>query len=223
MAKRSRLTTTEQIALYQALYTKISRATAEVDGNRQIFHGKICDLFGDVTNKDYFTTRFLWAVSHKTEFLPTVLFNIINHGVNGFEISRVHSGFYDDNHKHIVGYDLIPYIMKSATLYKATPNKSRGVKKAEILSKSKSQNELKLSHEIEISLHNVTELSTMSDDALAYFGKDAQERYDKAAQDLKEYQEELQRREQRRQDQLRLQDVLELMGMNRDQLKDLLK
>ena len=111
--------------LYANMYTAISKATAETTdakGNVQknIFTGFVKDLFkgaGTLT-----VTKFLWAVSHKTDVLPTVLFRITSHSNKGYEIERLHSGFRDqETGKKITGIELVPYIMEAAKLYKVTP------------------------------------------------------------------------------------------------------
>lgn len=116
----------ERMVLYNMLYVKLSRATAEIKNEKRedvrlVFVGKVKDLFQEIKTDSRTIAKFLWAVSHKTDVLPTVLFRIVDHGVKGLEISRIHSGFYDAQRKHITGSDLVPFIIKAAELYKPTP------------------------------------------------------------------------------------------------------
>lgn len=208
---------------YQILYTKISKVTAEVDGKKQVFYGQLRELFADANVSHATITRFMWAITHKTEVLPVVLFSVRKNGHSGVVVERLHSGFYTEKREHIIGFDLIPYIMKAATLHQPKPNKGRNKdvvasKKLPTISKEEYAFGLKL--EVATSL---TGLSGVSEDALAQFGRDAQERRDKALADLALYEEEVQRREKKRQEQQKLQDILELMDMDKEQLKELLK
>ena len=116
----------ERMVLYNMLYVKLSKATAEIKNEKRedvrlVFVGKVKDLFQEIKTDPGTIAKFLWAVSHKTDVLPTVLFRIVDHGVKGLEISRIHSGFYDAQRKHITGSDLVPFIIKAAELYKPTP------------------------------------------------------------------------------------------------------
>lgn len=218
------------IASYQMLYAKISSATAEVDGKKRIFRGQFKELFAEVPVSQGVITRFVWAISHSTKVLPTTLFSIKKDGNKGVIVERLHSGFYDNNRKHIVGTDLVPFIMQSASLHQSKPNKTydahvlnnKGDEKPVIVRTAMQE---KIDHECEIMSCDIngTGLSGVSDDTLAYFGKDAQERYNKAKHDLDIYHAEVQRREKIRQDQLKLKQILDSMGMNKDELKALLK
>lgn len=206
---------------YQMLYTKISKVTAEIGGKKQVYNGQVQELFSDVAVSGMTITRFLWAISHKTDILPTILFSIKKTG-KGVTIERLHSGFYDNSGKHVIGMDLIPFIMRAVSLYQPKPNKARGsgvtvVEKIPTLSKE----EYAFNLELEVA-SSLTGLSGVSDSALAHFGKDAQSRFDKAKADLDEYVKEVERREKIRQKQQKLKDVLELMEMNKDELKELL-
>ncbi|MBO4784146.1 MAG: hypothetical protein J5521_05315 [Lachnospiraceae bacterium] len=207
---------------YQMLYTKISKVTAEIDGKKQIYCGQLKELFSDISISTATITRFIWAITHKTEVLPTTLFSIKKNGNKGVIVERLHSGFYDNSGKHIVGMDLIPFIMQAASLHQPKANKARGtgvtvVEKIPTLSKEKHEFNLEL--EVATSL---TGLSGVSDSALAHFGKDAQSRFDKAKSDLDEYAKEVERRENIRQKQQKLLDVLGMMKMNKDELRELL-
>ena len=123
MAKENRT------VVFTNMYTAISKATAETTdskGNvtKKVFSGFVKDLFGEVST--FTVTRFLWAVSHKTDVLPTILFRITSHGKNGYEIERVHTGFRSqETGKKLTGVDLIPYIIDAAKLYKPSP-RSKG-------------------------------------------------------------------------------------------------
>lgn len=121
------LTEEARIKLYNMLYAKISKVTAEIKNNKGeheklIFKGTAKDLFKDVDADPRTITRFLWAVSHKTEVLPTVLFNIVDHGSKGIEISRKRSGFKDENGKMVDCADLIPFIIKATKFYQVKPH-----------------------------------------------------------------------------------------------------
>ncbi|MBO7451732.1 MAG: hypothetical protein J6U54_15420 [Clostridiales bacterium] len=200
---------------YQMLYTKVSKATAEVDGKKQVYDGRLTSLFDDVPVSSTTITQFVWAISHKTDALPTTLFSIKKTG-KGVAIERLHSGFYDNSGKHIVGKDLVPFIMRAMALYQPKANKARGTRTAK--KQEVADNKLVEAHSIEVD----TDLIGLSEDALASFGKDAKDRLDKANADLDRYTTEVTRREIIRQKQQKLQDVLELMEMNKDELKELL-
>lgn len=200
---------------YQMLYTKVSKATAEVDGKKQVYNGRLTSLFEDVPVSSTTITQFVWAISHKTDALPTALFSIKKTG-NGVAIERLHSGFYDNCGRHIVGKDLIPFIIRAMSSYQPKANKARGTHAT-----APKKQTIAISHEIEIAT-SLTGLAGVSDDALAQFGKDAQDRLNQAKADLDKYTDEVKRREEIRQKQQKLQDVLELMDMNKDELKELL-
>ena len=118
-------TNNARTVLYTNMYIAISKATAETSdakGNAQknIFNGITKDLFKDAGTLTI--TKFLWAVSHKTDILPTVLFRVISHGNKDYEIERLHSGFRNNETGNMVtGIELVPYIMAAAKLYKTTP------------------------------------------------------------------------------------------------------
>lgn len=119
------MTKENRTVVFTNMYTAISKATAETTdskGNvtKKVFSGFVKDLFGEVST--FTVTRFLWAVSHKTDVLPTILFRVTSHGKKGYEIERVHTGFRSqETGKKLIGVELIPYIMEAAKLYKATP------------------------------------------------------------------------------------------------------
>lgn len=122
----------ERMVLYNMLYVKLSKATAEIKNEkhedvRLVFVGKVKDLFQEIKTDPGTIAKFLWAVSHKTDVLPTVLFRIVDHGVKGLEISRIHSGFYDAQRKHITGSDLVPFIIKATEFYKPIPRAKKEV------------------------------------------------------------------------------------------------
>lgn len=218
----------ERMVLYNMLYVKLSKATAEIKNEkhedvRLVFVGKVKDLFQEIKTDPGTIAKFLWAVSHKTDVLPTVLFRIVDHGVKGLEISRIHSGFYDAQRKHITGSDLVPFIIKATEFYKPIPRAKKaepaddqfyviGKKEAQKLPvKVLSEQEMIVNHECELATA-LTGLSGVSDDALAYFGKDAKERYEKAKADLDAYTEEIQRREQEREKVAKKQELLKTIS-----------
>ena len=120
----ARLTKEQYKQVYNLLYTKISKATAETENGKTIYRGTLADLFEDAKVCSNTITVFLWAVSHKTNALPTILFKISNIG-KGVEISRVHSGFYDSAGNHIIGTELVPFIMAAMREYKPTRTYTR--------------------------------------------------------------------------------------------------
>lgn len=211
----------ERIVLYNMLYVKLSKVTAEIKNEKRedvrlVFVGKVKDLFQEIKTDPGTIAKFLWAVSHKTDVLPTVLFRIVNHGVKGLEISRIHSGFYDAQRNHITGSDLVPFIIKAAELYKPTPRAKKEPvvilpKASKLPIKVISEQEMIVNHECELATA-LTGLSGVSDDALAYFGKDAKERYEKAKADLDAYTEEIQRREQEREKVAKKQELLKTIS-----------
>ena len=106
--------------------------------------------------------------------------------------------------------DLIPFIMRAVSLRQAKPSNDRITKK-------------KYTEALVVEVaSDLSDLANVSDDALAYFGKDAQDRLNKAKADLDKYNNEVKRRDEIHQKQQKLQDVLELMEMNKDELKELL-
>lgn len=124
----ARLTKEQYKQTYSLLYAKISKATAEVkNGNeiiKSVYKGTLSNLFGEVELCSSTITAFLWAVSHKTNALPTTLFKILKLS-KGVEISRVHSGFYNSRGEHIVGIALIPFIMDAMREYKPSRTYTR--------------------------------------------------------------------------------------------------
>lgn len=203
--------------LYTRMYTAVSSATAEKQVGKEsvktIFNGLLPDLFKGIKTTGPTIRAFMWAISHKTDALPTVLFKIVRKGKKGYEISRVHSGFYTEDRKHIFGTDLIPYIMDAVKLWEP---KARSIREPEIVI---SEEQLHISNEIEIA---TTSLNDMSDDALACFGKDAQQRLDKAKSDLQEYESEVKRREEIHEKQIQIKNILDQVGMTREELLTLL-
>jgi len=115
--------------LFTNMYKDISKATAEkrdAKGNveKTIFKGFVKDLFKGVNTLT--VTKFLWAVSHRTDALKTPLFRVKYCGKKGYEIERIHSGFVsDETGKKIIGVDLVPYIIAAASLYKTSPRKQK--------------------------------------------------------------------------------------------------
>lgn len=112
----------DRVLLYTKMYTAVSKATAETknakgEAIKVTYNGKVTDLFDGICNNAPTIRAFMWAVSHKTDALPTALFRVVSRGVNGTEISRIHSGFYDDQRNHITGTALIPFIMEAMKLW----------------------------------------------------------------------------------------------------------
>lgn len=202
------MTDEERKKLYQLLYAAISSRTVASDDNGRLvkttYQGPLSDLFKDgetpITNSSYVVTRFLWAVSHKTNALPTVLFSIKKSGIKGVIVSRLNSGFYLDEtdpttgkRVHVVGNDLIPYIIASMKEYKVTPR-----------AKSDAPVEPMTAADPDPFAH----IHEMNDDELTALA---------AAID-----KEFRSRAERREKQAKLQQVLELAEMSRDELKELL-
>lgn len=171
----------------------MSKATAEVkNGNetvKSVYRGSLSELFGEVELCSNTITAFLWAVSHKTNALPTILFKISKLS-KGIEISRVHSGFYNDKGEHIVGVALVPFIMNAMREYK--PSHTYNRKQRAIVPVVK----------------NEFNISDFSDEELYAI----MDKCDK----------ELQRREEIRDKQARIQSVLTTIGMTKEELLDLL-
>lgn len=200
MAKKQ-LTAKQRKEAYFALYKKISQATAEVKFNGKVekttFVGKVSELFSDTGVSSGLITHFLWAVSHKTEALPTTLFKITKLD-GGTEIVRLHSGFYDHNGKHIYGTELIPFIMKAVTEYKPSHPYVRKDPPAKTVETAV------------VPAINVLSIDWggLSDDELANI--------------MLNVQNEVKRREEIREKRVKLQEVLELTEMSKDDLLDLL-
>lgn len=211
----------DRVLLYTKMYTKVSKATAETknakgEAIKVTYNGRIADLFDGICSNGPTIRAFMWAITHKTDALPTALFRIVDHGKNGAEISRIHSGFYDDQRNHITGTALIPFIMESMKLWEP---KSRAKKEpvailpedAKLPVKVISEQEMIVDYECELATA-LTGLSGVSDSALAYFGKDAKERYEKAKADLDAYTEEIQRREQEREKVAKKQELFKTIS-----------
>ena len=205
--------------LYIKMYTAVSKATAETknakgESVKTTYNGTLANLFDGVCDNRRVITAFMWAITHKTETLPTQLFRAVDHGIKGYEISRIHSGFYDDQRNHIVGTALIPFIMDAMKLWEPTPRAKKSEPAMEVSKlpvKMLSEQEMIVDHECELATA-LTELSSVSDDALAYFGKDAKERYEKAKADLNAYIEEVQRREREREKVAKKQELLKTIS-----------
>lgn len=127
---QKRLTPDELEALVRRLYVAISGATKE-DENKQarVFNGTTAKLFGD--EPAYWVTRFLWAVSRKTDALPVKLFTKIDHGKKGYEIHRKHTGFGTKPNR-IDGFALIPFIIAAMKLYKADSHPAKETPAVEV-------------------------------------------------------------------------------------------
>ena len=182
----ARLTKEQYKQVYNLLYARISKATAETENGKSIYRGTLADLFEDAKVCPNTITVFLWAVSHKTNALPTVLFKISKIG-KGVEISRVHSGFYDNAGNHIFGTELVPFIMAAMREYKPSHIYTR-------------KNVLPVKEGIDVTKFSDEELYTLMD------------KCDK----------ELTTREEMRNKQARVQDLLNTIGMSREELLDIL-
>ena len=205
-----------RVLLYTKMYTAVSKATAETmnakgESVKTTYNGKIADLFKEITTNPDLIARFMWAITHKTDALPTVLFRVLSHGHNPAEITRVHSGFYDEQRNHITGTALIPFIMDAVKLYEPTPRVKKepvgqfvyNEKTGEF--ESPNQN---ASPKVCYDECGRLSLKEMADDVLSNL------QY--------EIKKEFERRAQIREKQARLQQVLELAEMSVDELKDLL-
>ena len=186
--------------IYSDLYTKISKATIEVkdaNGNfvKPVITKNADELFEEIAQQvtSKVLTRFMWAISHKTDALPTVLFNI-RRSKHGFVIQRAHSGFYNDKREHIVGTALVPFIMEAMRQYKPQYSRTKPAVPAEETSA--------------IDRGPFPYVHDMNDDELTALA---------AAVDA-----EFRSRAERREKQAKLQQVLELAEMSRDELKELL-
>lgn len=178
------------IASYQMLYAKISSATAEVDGKKRIFRGQFKELFAEVPVSQGVITRFVWAISHSTKVLPTTLFSIKKDGNKGVIVERLHSGFYDDNRKHVVGTDLIPFIMQATTFWKPIPRaKSIIAVEQHVQEGVKQENSQKgllyVYGKLDFSSHSDEELSKITDEILKELDKRDEERKAEEARKVK--------------------------------------
>lgn len=211
-----------RVLLYTKMYTAVSKATAETknakgESVKTTYNGKIADLFKEITTNPDLIARFMWAITHKTDALPTVLFRVLSHGHNPAEITRVHSGFYDDQRNHITGIALVPFIMEAVLLYKPTPRvKKEPVEQLVcnekvVESSNSTESMIPILKSTPIVCNNKGEeldITTLSDNVLTCL------QY--------EIQKEFERRAAVREKQARLQQVLELAEMSIDELKDLL-
>ena len=184
------------------MYAAISSATAEIknvqgESERLIYVGTISNLFKDIDTNAHETTKFLWAVSHKTNSLPNILFEI-KRLAHGIEVKRLRSGFYRNGNRSdkVSGNDLIPFIVAAMKEYKSTPRvkKEPAVQQVEL---PKQDDSLKFN------------LQEMSSDELTHLQF--------------EIQKEFERRAQIRKNQERLQQALDLMEMSKEELAELLK
>lgn len=206
----------DRVLLYTKMYTAVSKATAETknangEAIKVTYNGRIADLFDGICSNAPTIRAFMWAITHKTDALPTALFRVIDHGVKGSEISRIHSGFYDDQRNHIIGTALIPFIMEAMKLWEPV---SRAKKEpAEQIVCNEKTGEFE-SHNQDTSPKVCYDecgrlsLKEMADDILSNL------QY--------EIQKEFERRAQIREKQARLQQVLELAEMSKEELMEIL-
>jgi len=192
--------------LYTRMYIAVSKATAETknangESVKTTYVGKIRDLFQDLSAESGTIAKFLWAISHKTDALPTVLFKIVDHGSKGTELSRIHSGFYDDDRNHITGTALVPFIMKAVKLYEPIPKKKTNLP-------IQQQEQLK-QETIDYDCTSKLCFQNMSDDELTHLQF--------------EVQKEFERRAEIREKQAKLQQILELTEMSKEELAELLE
>ena len=187
-----------RVLLYTRMYTAVSKATAEArnangESVKSTYNGTRTDLFSGICNNVVTIRAFMWAITHKTDALPTVLFKIVDHGVNGIELSRLNSGFYDECRNHIVGTSLVPFIMEAMKLWKPTPK----VKKESVAIPVAPVKEF------------VFDLSSKSDEELTALSFNIQKILDERAA--------------KRAAQAKLQTVLELAEMSKEELMNLLE
>ena len=172
---------------YHMLYAKISSATAEVGGKKRIFRGQLKELFSEVNVSQTTITKFMWAVSHVTKVLPTTLFSVKKDGNKGVVVERIHSGFYDDNRKHVVGIDLVPFIMQATTFWKPTPRAKSSV--AVVQEKVKQEDSQKgllyVYGKLDFSEHSDEELSKIVDEILKELDRRDEERKAEEARKVK--------------------------------------
>lgn len=183
--------------LYTKMYTAVSKATAETrnakgESVKTTYNGRIADLFTDICNNAPTIRAFMWAITHKTDALPTSLFRVIDHGKNGCEISRIHSGFYDEQRNHVTGTALIPFIMEAMKFWEPTPRA-----KKEVVPESPKE-----------VLRKPVDIQDLSDDELTVIQF--------------KIQQEFERRAEIREKQAKLQQVLELAEMSKEELMELL-
>lgn len=205
-----------RVLLYTKMYTAISKATAEKmnakgESVKAIYNGNVADLFSGICNHPRTIRAFMWAVSHKTDALPTALFRVVSHGVKGTEISRIHSGFYDDQRNHIVGTNLIPFIMDAIKLWEPVSRAKKEPAEQIVCNEKTGEFESPnqdTSPKVCYDECGRLSLKEMADDVLSHL------QY--------EIQKELEYRAQIHEKQARLQQVLDLAEMSVDELKDLL-
>lgn len=192
----ARLTKEQYKQTYSLLYAKISKATAEVkNGNetiKSVYKGTLSNLFGEVELCSNTITAFLWAVSHKTNALPTTLFKISKLS-KGVEISRIHSGFYNNNGEHIIGTALVPFIMEAMREYKPIHKRSSRNTTSEKAASTNMQN-------VNYESYSEDELNNI----------------------IAACESEIRKREEIRAKQIRIQNVLDQIGMTREELLNLL-
>lgn len=114
----------------------------------------------------------------------------------------------------------------AARCYKPKPKKVRDIapQSKETVDSNKhilSNMRLKVDRECEL-VTALNGLCDVSDDTLSYFGREAQKRFDEAKADLEKYNEEVQRRAKIREAQEKLQQVLELAEMSKEELLNIL-
>lgn len=186
----------KRTALYSEMYKAVSKATF----NEQPYVGMLKSLFGDIKVSAPTITMFLWVISHKTNALPTILFNIKDHGTKGKEIRRVNSGFYLYNESertktHVTGIDLIPYIVQSIDERTAFLKQAKSKPKEEIPVQETPKTEPK--EEQPVNQH-ACDLTQLSEKDLKRYGQRVEYYIQDALKKRSNYRAEILRREEER-------------------------
>lgn len=155
---------------FQDLYSAISKATitdnGATGGNLKIvnvpYNGTLQDLFKKVAIGNRTIAKFMHAV------VALKLFKVTDHGNKGVTIERLHSGIYRFNketnkNEHIIGFDLIPFIMSAAS--KSATKEEPEVTPAIAAIQKEAKKVLTVSKDV----------SALTDDELAAYGKQADE------------------------------------------------
>ena len=206
----------DRVLLYTKMYTAVSKATAETKNAngetiKVTYNGRIADLFDGICSNAPTIRAFMWAITHKTDALPTALFRVIDHGVKGSEISRIHSGFYDDQRNHIIGTALVPFIMEAMKLWEPVSRAKKEPAEQIVCNEKTGEFESPnqdTSPKVCYDECGRLSLKEMADDVLSNL------QY--------EIQKEFERRAQIREKQARLQQVLELAEMSKEELMEIL-
>ena len=175
------------------MYAKLSRATAK----GATFTGKLSDLFDGFHSREI--TSFLYAVSTRSECIPVKLFDVKRLG-HGYRISRLQGGFVDKTSgEHIDHTKLTPFIVGAMKLYSPKKREPKQVKTKPSPVQNDSPKE---------SCGIILDFTSYTDEDLTA-----------AAFSI---QKELDARAARRAAQAKLQTVLELAEMSKEELINLL-